>query len=61
MGLQTLSFQVRAFLTCCNLTDKCLVSISSGHTHNAQLYVRLPTAQWWCILLVLKRHKQTEH
>jgi hypothetical protein len=35
------------------------MSITSGRTHTAWLYIKLPTAQRWCILLLLKRHTQS--
>jgi hypothetical protein len=40
---------------------KCLVSITSGRTHIAWLYVKLPPTQWWHMQLLLLKHcMQTE-
>jgi hypothetical protein len=58
MGSQILSFQVTALLKCCNLTPG---EHNSGRTHIARPYVKLPTVQWWRILILLKWRTQTEH
>jgi hypothetical protein len=47
MDPQILSFHVRPFLLAAIWRTKRLVSITSGRTHTARLYVKLPAAHRW--------------
>jgi hypothetical protein len=38
--------------------DVKILVVSNGRTHIARLYVKLPTAQWWPMLLLLKLFTQ---
>jgi hypothetical protein len=58
---KSLVFKLGPFFHAGIWRKKRLVSITSGRTHIALLYVKLPTAQWWCLLILLKCRTQKEH
>jgi hypothetical protein len=51
---KSLVFKLWSFLHARIWRTKHLVSITTGRTHTVRLYLKLPTAQWWSILILLK-------
>jgi hypothetical protein len=58
---KSLVLKLGPFLHAALWRTKRLMSISSSHTHITHLYVKLPTAQWWRILLLQTSRTQTAH